>query len=45
MATTYKAVAWNGHMKLISTYTESEARQIADSWSADKGGLKSFEED
>lgn len=45
MTTTYKVIAWNGHMKLISTYTESEARQLADSWASGKGGLKSFEVD
>lgn len=40
---TYKVVAWDGRTHLISTYTESDARQQANYFCGDSG-IKLFEE-
>lgn len=40
--TTYTVIAWDGRTKLITTRTESEARQIAVEFCGD-AGIWSFE--
>jgi len=41
---TYIATAGNGESKMFSAYSESEARQEASAWAADKSFLSSLSE-